>query len=321
MRMNTKIWLIIAAVLIILGGIIFTVTMTGSHWDFKNLSSSSYETNTYQISESFTDISMNTNTADIRFLPSGDDTTSVVFYESQNERHSAAVVDGILTIDIVDNRSLLDYIGFNFDVPQITVYLPAGEYASLSIREDTGDIEIPGDFKFHDMDIQLSTGDVKSYASVTEFLKIRTSTGDINMEGFSAGNIELSTSTGKILITDVDCAGDITITVSTGDAKINNCRCKNLTSTGSTGDIILHQVIASETFSIRRSTGDVTFEDADAAEIFVKTDTGDVMGSLLTAKVFITTTNTGSVHVPKSVSGGTCDIITDTGDIEVRILN
>jgi hypothetical protein len=126
--MNTKIWLIIAAILIILGGIIFTVTMTGSHWDFKNLSSSSYETNTYQISDSFTDVSMNTNTADIRFLPSGDDTTSVVFYESQNERHSAAVVDGILTIDIVDNRSLLDYIGFNFDVPQITVYLPAGEW-------------------------------------------------------------------------------------------------------------------------------------------------------------------------------------------------
>ena len=72
-------------------------------------------------------------------------------------------------------------------------------------------------------------------------------------------------------------------------------------------------------FSIERSTGDVRFTDCDAAEICVKTDTGDVTGSLLSDKVFITNTDTGSVNVPETISGGKCEIITDTGDIKITI--
>ena len=58
----------------------------------------------------------------------------------------------------------------------------------------------------------------------------------------------------------------------------------------------------------------------DAAEIVVKTDTGDVTGTLLTEKVFMVKTDTGDVDVPRSVTGGACEITTDTGDIRVGIL-
>jgi len=81
----------------------------------------------------------------------------------------------------------------------------------------------------------------------------------------------------------------------------------------------LNNVIAAEKFSVERSTGDVKFDGSDAAEIFVRTDTGDVTGSLLTHKVFITKTDTGKVDVPKTVDGGRCEIITDTGDIALDI--
>lgn len=33
----------------------------------------------------------------------------------------------------------------------------------------------------------------------------------------------------------------------------------------------------------------------------------------------ITETNTGSIHVPKTVTGGKCEIITSTGDIQIAI--
>ncbi len=78
-------------------------------------------------------------------------------------------------------------------------------------------------------------------------------------------------------------------------------------------------MIAGEQFSIDRSTGDVRFDRCDAPELLIKTDTGDVRGSLLSEKVFITQTDTGRVNVPKTVTGGTCQITTNTGDIKIEI--
>ena len=74
-----------------------------------------------------------------------------------------------------------------------------------------------------------------------------------------------------------------------------------------------------EKFDIERSTGNVKFSDCDAAELFVETSTGDVKGSLLSAKVFIVKTDTGSADVPKTITGGRCEIETDTGDIKITV--
>jgi hypothetical protein len=53
----------------------------------------------------------------------------------------------------------------------------------------------------------------------------------------------------------------------------------------------------------------------------MKANTGDIRGSLLSEKIFITKTTTGSVRVPSTASGGTCELITGTGDITVTIKN
>ena len=63
----------------------------------------------------------------------------------------------------------------------------------------------------------------------------------------------------------------------------------------------------------------MTLSDCDASEIFVKTDTGDVRGTLLSEKVFIIKTSAGDVSVPETVTGGKCEISTDTGDIKIGI--
>ena len=95
--------------------------------------------------------------------------------------------------------------------------------------------------------------------------------------------------------------------------------CQSLTSSGNTGDLILRRVIASGDFSIERSTGDVSFDACDAATLSVTTDTGNVTGTLLTDKIFIASTDTGRVSVPKTSLGGKCEITTDTGDIKIEI--
>ena len=282
-------------------------------------SSMNYETNIHEINEEFNNISIKTDTADIAFVPSNDGMCRVACYEEAKISHSVEVQNGTLTVNVVNNKKWYDYIGVNIDTPKITVYLPEKAYFSLVIEESTGDIEISKDFKFKSIDISLSTGNIKCYASAVENIKIAASTGDIYAEGISASSLDLTVSTGNVTVSSVTCEEDITIGVSTGKTYLTDVACKNLTSTGSTGDISLKNVISTEKISVERSTGDVTLDRSDAAELFIITSTGDVEGSLLTNKVFITKTDTGRIDVPNSIIGGRCEITTDTGDIKISI--
>ncbi len=319
MRKTAKIWLVIAASLVFVGLIMFAAVMSEYKWDFSKLSTGKYETNTYEISEEFSNLSMNTDTADIIFALSDDGKCRVECYEEEKAKHSVAVQENTLVIKMIDEKSWYDYIGINFGSPKITVYLPKAEYTSLFINGSTGDIEIPKNFKFEGVDISLSTGDVNFFASASKLIIIKTSTGNICVENTSAGTLDLSASTGRITVSNVICGGDANINVSTGRTNLNNIECKNLTSSGDTGNISLNNVIAAEKFSIKRNTGDVRFDGSDAAEILVETDTGDVTGTFLSEKTFFVETDTGSVDVPESITGGRCEITTNTGDIELDI--
>lgn len=319
MSKNTKIWLIIAASLLLLGCIIFGGVMSMLKWDFIKLSTNKYEINNYEINENFRSILVDTNTADVKFIPSEDSQCSVECYEHNNLRHSVAVKDGTLVIEIVDTRKWYEHIGINFGAPKISVYIPQGKYDTLSVKSDTGDVEISKVFSFESINVSASTSDVTNYASVSGSVKIKTSTGNILVENISAGSLDLSVSTGRVCVSGVTCEGDVSVKVSTGKANLTDTRCKSVISSGDTGDIFLKNVIAWEKFSIERSTGDVKFDGSDAAEIFVETDTGDVTGSLLADKVFIARTDTGDIDVPNSITGGRCEITTDTGDIKITI--
>lgn len=321
MRRTVKIWLITAASLVLIGCMILGGVMTMLEWDFAKLSTNKYETNNYEINENYTDISIITKTADVVFMPSETSSSYVECYEQKNVKHSVTVKGDTLVIEVVDSRKWYEHIGINFYTAKITIYIPQGEYGALLMKSSTGDIEIPKDFKFKNIDIEESTGNVTSFASALETVKIKTSTGAIRVEGMSAGMLDLSVSTGNVTVSDVTCDEDVKIGVSTGKTYLTDIVCQSVLSSGNTGDIILKNVVSAKKFSIKRSTGDIKLEGSDAAEIFVETDTGDVKGSLLSDKVFITKTDTGSINVPSSVAGGKCEIITDTGDIKIEIQN
>ena len=314
---KTTIWLMVATLLVILGTTVFGVAACSVGWDFTKFSTRKYETNTYEVHEEFSNISMQTDTADILFVPSDDGKCKVVCYEWERQKHSVAVQEGALIVTVAEHG----FIGLGFGTPKITVYLPKAEYTSFLLKESTGDIEVPKDFQFQNVDISVSMGDVKFFASTSEVVKIKASTGNICVQEMSAGALDLSVSTGKVTLSSVTCAGDITVGVSTGKAYLTNITCKNIISTGNTGDLSLKNVFAAERFSIKRTTGDVRFEGSDAGEIFVETDTGDVTGTLRSDKVFIVNTSTGKKEVPNTLSGGRCEVTTSTGDIKLKIQN
>lgn len=316
--MKLRKWILWAVALLLIGGILFASAMFALGWDFLQLSTP-HETNTHEISDPFTDISIETETAEITFLPAVDGKVTVVCKENEKFRHQVQVENGTLTVRRTQSGDWRDYISFFSERTSVTVYLPDTQYGNLTISEDTGDIRIPGDFRFEGIAIALSTGKVLCSASAVQDIRITATTGHIQVENANSNHLLLCATTGNISVTGVTCQGGVQVDVTTGEVTLTDVRCAELSSTGDTGDITLKSVIATGKFTIERDTGDVTFRNSDAAELSVTTDTGDVTGSLLTAKVFVTKTDTGRISLPGTTTGGKCEITTDTGNIKITI--
>ena len=239
-----------------------------------------FKTNTYEISDDFSNIVVNAKDADIEFLTSNSEKSSVVCYEKEKLFHSVSVQDGTLLVELVDSRNWYDYIDFNFTPPKISVYLSKNGYERISVNSKTG---------------------------------------DINLNNISADELRCTLSTGDLKLSSVTCKGDIAVDITTGDIKMTDVNCQNLDIMGSTGNAKLKNVISAEKLNANVSTGDVIFDGADAGELYIKTSTGNVSGSLLTPKVFIATTDTGSIDLPETITGGKCKIETNTGNIKITI--
>ena len=320
MNRTTKIWLVTAASLLVFGFVILGLSACAIGGDFSNMSTKKYETNTYDVDEKFDSISVDVDTSKIVFLPSDDGKTKVVCYEEKNMRHSVSVREGSLVINSVDTRKWYEHIGVNFDSPKVTVYLPSNEYSSLTVKGDTGYVDIPDNFTFNNINIKVSTGNVKCRANVSEEIRVVASTGDVSLEDISVGSLSLSLSTGRASASNINCNGDIIIETSTGNIKLSDTACKSVSLVSNTGKIELMNVVASEKLDIEIDTGDVVFEKCDAGEVYIESDTGDVKGSFLTDKIIFAETDTGRVDVPKCSSGGRCEISTDTGNIKITIV-
>ncbi len=299
MKKSMKIAVILAAALIVLGLIVSGLGFCGMGFNFRALNTEDIISATFEITDPFRDISIETDVADLHFAASEDGVCRVECVDFANETYAVNVKNGTLTV-VKNNRVWRENASlFSVGETYVTVYLPEEKYASLQIDEDTGDIEMPAAFSFEQAMINTSTGDVCWLAPVSEELSITTDTGDMEVRDTSPRSLALKTNTGEV--------------------ELDNIGCTSLSADSDTGNITLRNVIADELFVIKSDTGDVVFDRSDAAEIFVQTDTGDVMGTLVSDKIFLTETDTGNVDVPKSATGGRCEVITNTGDIELRI--
>lgn len=322
MRKSAKVAMLIASILCFVGVITCAVGLFGMKFDFSKLNTQPMVTNTHEVTEDFSHISIQTNTADVVFAVSEDDNCHVVCNETEKLTHLVSVEGDTLVIKREDHRKWYDHIGIFIGESSVTVYLPKYEYDSLSIETDTGDVEMPGNFKFGETRVETDTGDVTwrsivfgsftlttdtgditlERIAVTKTLKITSNTGDIHLDGLEVTKLETEVDTGKTIICDCLVGDSISVESNTGDVLLKNTRAQ--------GRLL-----------IETDTGDVTFDRSDAASIVVETDTGDVTGTLLSEKIFFTESDTGDIRVPQSMSGGRCEITTDTGDIEITIVN
>lgn len=313
-----KAFLIIGAVLVLLGLALFLGALFSVGFDFSRFEAAS-EVNTYTLEEEFRNIDVRVDAADVTFAPSDGGGFRVVSEEREGVRLSIAAEDGTLKLALRDERPWTERITVFSNSLSLTVYLPSDRYEALRIESVTGDVAVGAPFVFGSADVSASTGDVAWGASVEGSLAIRTGTGKIRMQNAAAGGISLSVSTGSVLLDSVTCEDALSISVGTGKTELSGVTCRSFVSSGATGKITLKKVLVSENALIERSTGDVLFEDSDAGSLSVKTTTGSVSGTLASGKIFSVKTTTGSVSVPDTAEGGRCEITTTTGSVRLSL--
>ena len=319
-----KAWQIIlivaGGVTLLVGSIVLAVGLANKN----NISN--FVTNTHKVNEEFHNFNIDIETADLTFTKATDGKSQVVCEEKEKVQHEVAVVNDTLTIKTKDERAWYEkytFFNFNFRSMKVTVYLPETTYEALKVTLSTGDVVVNKDFTFASVDVTASTGKVTMGCKVNETFKVHTSTGDINLNGTNCKNLDVSASTGDISVKDVEVVEDIATKTSTGKQTFENVKGHNLTANASTGNIKLVNTVVNEKMEIKTSTGDVRFDNSDAKTIKVEADTGSVKGTLKTSKIFSAKSNTGSVKVPPMEEwdneGGTCEITTHTGAIDISI--
>lgn len=278
MAKKTKVWLILAVSFLLAGGILFTGVMMALDWDFAKLSTTEFTLAEYEVSELYKNIHIDTETSDVVIIPSDVRKTTVTCFEQENMKHLVAVVDGTLTIKLEDTRAFHHHIAINFRKPQIKVYIPRGEYGNLSIEATTGNVLIQNGFSFENIDVSLTTGDIRCNAYAKKGIKLKTTTGDIRMEDVRAWNAELRLTTGNVYMLNVVLSGNVLVYGTTGIIRLDDC---------------------------------------DAKDIYIKLTTGDVFCRFLSYKAVDAHTSTGKMDYLLGVTGDPCYITTTTGDIIV----
>lgn len=314
-----KKWIWIGLILIVFGWILGAVGLTLPDFDIYKLEGQTMVESSYEITEEFSSIFIDTN-VDVRLEVAQSGQVRVECFEEDNQRHGVTVEAGTLYIQRIDVRKWYQHIQlFSFREPQITVYLPKEASPALTVKNRVGDISLAQGITLESLCVKATTADISCYADVKNLCSIEMTTGDIRLKDITLGQLSLQQTTGDIELEKIQCAGEITLSQDTGDSELTAVTCDSLVSEGTTGDLEMEQVVAAATLRLERSTGDISMDRCDGGELFITVSTGDVTGTLLSEKIFMAKTGTGSVRVPNTMSGGKCEITTTTGDIRITL--
>ena len=314
MKVFKGIIITLSVLLLVAGGIMLGIAI-------KNKSFSSPVNtveNNYEITESFTNIDININTAELTIEKSSNDKTTVKCVEQEKLYHKVEVENNTLKIKAVDEREWTEK-WFNIGKMEIVVFLSSSEFNDLLIKNSTGDVLLEEGLSFSNVTIDQSTGDITIKSTINGDVNIDVSTGDVKMLNSNPKSLNIETSTGRTNLKNVNVSGDIKIKSDTGKVELEGVTSKNLEIDVDTSKVFLTSTVVEEKMNIKATTGDVKFDKSDAGSIKVKTTTGDVKGTLLTPKSFRTHTSTGKDNTPNT-TGGECNIETTTGDIIIEIV-
>ena len=306
--------IVLGSLFLLGGGVVLGVGIAHSKENSKIV------TREHELEETFTNINIDIETAELEFVTTSGE-AKVVVEERENIEHQVTVNDDTLDIRYTEGQMKWyeKMFNFNWKKEKITVYLPVTTYGDVDIECSTGAMKIKGNYTFNNLNVKASTGALFLNSDITNKIDIKMSTGAVRLEDVNAKEASIITSTGDMSLENVNVEEKLYVKASTGDCTFEKVRAKDLEAKFSTGDMTLKDVLVENHVEFKASTGRFTFSAFDCDTLNCKTDTGDIKGSIINEHIIYAHSDTGKVSVPHCATGSIWNIETDTGRINITI--
>ena len=304
MKTSKKIALITAGACLVLGAAVSVSAFAKMDYDFKKLDTAAKVTNEVIIEDKFNSIDIDDSSSDIKILPAKDNKCRVVFYEDEEERHTAKVENDTLNIESDNSASWFSHFHFfSFQNCFVEVYLPEKEYSDLDIEVSSGNIDISDSFYFKNAYCECSSGDIKVGTITADTLTAKCTSGDVEVNGVKADTVETNCTSGDIIGNDINC--------------------KSFSANATSGDIELKNVVSSGDFRAETTSGDIELKSCDGMKVELEASSGDIEGSFITDKNYNASSSSGDVNTPAndSPNKSVCYARTSSGDIDLWVGN
>ena len=104
-----------------------------------------------------------------------------------------------------------------------------------------------------------------------------------------------------------------------GSIALSHVRCGEISVKSTSGRIGLTDAIAEAGLRVKSVSGSIALEDCDGGDVRIQTTSGSVEGTLLSDKLFVADSTSGSINVPLSRGAEKCEITTVSGSIAIEI--
>ena len=249
-------------VVFILGIGLFITGVIIANGDFNVLKSAlviddEYEAKVVNGEEVVTGVEIDLKDNNVVFFYSEDDTYSVDFFESIDDKINVSVVDGKLVLKGVYS---VKYRWFKLAikssaVKQVNIHLPQSFAGSIKANLTSGNTAIEN-FELDSLNMDLTSGNVSLRNTNMTNIDIDSTSGNINLNRVNANKVSIDNTSGKITIDEVNIANEAKLNFTSGNLDITNSQINNLDidlTSGSTNLRALH----SDNISVDFTSGDV----------------------------------------------------------------
>lgn len=294
-----------------------------------------FEKTVYSKEGSFSCVSFETVSDDVKFLPAVDDKYRVECYESEKMKYDVGISGDTLNVSIRDERKWYEKIGlYNFaftsDKHDLKIYLPSEEYKKVTGRNVSGNIEIPEGFTISQAEVMTVSGDTVIKSNIMDGIRSDNVSGTTTIGSnkdakvIINGNINLHSVSG-IVDAHVTEASDVTIESVSGRIKLDGNSFSTLKINTVSGNISAN-IISEGTEEINRAdiksiSGNVELKSFEAGKTYIETISGDIDVDFMSDKSFTVISDFGGTL--SGTMGGTwtdtsCEIQTNSGDVIIN---
>lgn len=286
MRKATKITLIIAGVLTIVGIALSVsgIAMTGFQWEQLSTSPPYQDTESTYNATTIKHISIQNTNQRIIWKRSTDNKIHLTCPENKYEFYQVSQPDSeTLKIEFISQKAWYHYLfNLNFDYPRLVIEVPEQFQGSAEITSTSGDILLSDSTISSDLSISTKSGYVLvDNTQISSSLRIQSSSGDtcINQTKLS-GNLSMESTSGNVWVKKTDIGVGATITSTSGDIILESVSADQYHLQATSGNILatLNGSSLDYTISANSKSGNISIPPSGEEKnpIQVSTSSGDI---------------------------------------------